>query len=253
MIRIYLDWDIISKLKTGSKKFQELNSILKKYKNRIFIPFSNTHFQDLKRCYKKGEDNLMFYADLKLLSDKTKNQYLQWETDCNVTRLYKTTPKDVFADIKESWESSNSIEIENSFNELFSIMGEFGLSKQANEIKNKLSNIPIGDKKLQDNIGSFFGKNSPTNLLDYYNKIAKLMSGMLSDKEVYKENRNKIKEGGIILDKNQGNWNENEVFDKLEDTIMQSELKMSFDEIIKYSEKNFKNSLTVKQHLPIIS
>lgn len=40
MIRIYFDWNVISNLKrTEIEKFQKLNSILKKYEHRIFIPF----------------------------------------------------------------------------------------------------------------------------------------------------------------------------------------------------------------------
>lgn len=74
MIRIYLDWNIISSLK--KPEFNELKEFIEKHKKYLQFPYSPAHFTDLMKSYQPGND--LFYDDLETLEYLSEKHLIRW-------------------------------------------------------------------------------------------------------------------------------------------------------------------------------
>lgn len=77
MIRVYLDWNIITSLKRGEpekQSFQSLHELLFRNKDKILIPYTSAHLSDLITSYKHSErGKTETLADLIYLEKLTEN------------------------------------------------------------------------------------------------------------------------------------------------------------------------------------
>jgi hypothetical protein len=77
MIRIYLDWNVFSNLKTPA--YAELKALINSHKQDIQIVYSETHFNDLMVSY--TPENQLFFEDIQNLDDLTQGHFLYKEDD----------------------------------------------------------------------------------------------------------------------------------------------------------------------------
>lgn len=197
--------------------------------------------QDLRKSFRKDEDNSLSYNDLKLLSGLSKNHFLEWSTGEKRTLYLNATPEEVFNKNKEYWTGNDPLNIENVFDDFITSLENTEMSDIGKQLKKVLQLTSIGNTETQQGINDFFETDNISNMWELLNQTSRYMSGLMNDKKAFIKNRNKLKEGGVNLDINHGNWSEKEVFDKLNETMEQSELKMSFSDFLEYSEK-FKKS-----------
>lgn len=241
MIRLYLDWNVISNLKKPEfDKFQKLGNLIDKYRERIIIPFSGTHLDDLKKSYNLDGENEYFNKDIDTLSKISKNHFMQWEEDKGITYPYLATPMEVFKPKKADIECP--VDIANIFNIATSTVNSSKYGRFVKNSMNLLNNTQIGSEELAKNIQQFYGVDKISNFGELLNINAEFFAKILNNKEDFLNLRNKIKEGGIEPDVNHGNWNENEIFVNIDKLLKASGLDMSFDELVEYSGKHFKNS-----------
>lgn len=69
MIKIYLDWNIISKLKR--KEGEELKNALMKNKNSFVFPFSAAHLRDLRRGDQATRDMAWIKLNYQSFAERT--------------------------------------------------------------------------------------------------------------------------------------------------------------------------------------
>ena len=74
MIKIYLDWNVISQMKNG--QLNELKNTLLE-NDKFLLPYSTSHIGDLLPSLKEGEiTNEFINSDLNFISELTKNSCL---------------------------------------------------------------------------------------------------------------------------------------------------------------------------------
>lgn len=88
MIKIYLDWNIITHLKENKK----LYDYIIKNKDKLIFPYSKAHLKDLLAS--KNYNNEFFEKDLYLLSEICEHHLLEYERNINNPLPYKCFPRD---------------------------------------------------------------------------------------------------------------------------------------------------------------
>ena len=93
MLKIYLDWNIITHLKDD--KNRELFTFLLTNKEKFIFPYSKAHIKDL--LVSKSGNNKYYEQDLQLLTDICEHHLLEHEQNINNPYPYKCYPKDYLA------------------------------------------------------------------------------------------------------------------------------------------------------------
>lgn len=141
MIRVYLDWNIISYLKTyktEKEPFISLNSTLIHNRNNILTPYSSAHLSDLITSYKQSENGkLQTLEDLKYLETLTDNYCILYNYKTQETYPDKTDIEDYFFEILRSDEF-----LKGNFEDLFSSFGDY--KDILNQLFNTLKDTPSG-------------------------------------------------------------------------------------------------------------
>lgn len=92
MLKIYLDWNVITHLK--EEKYKELSDFIMLNKDKFIFPYSKAHLKDL--LVSKGDDNQYYNQDIDLLSSICEHHLLEHETNINNPYPYRCTPKEYF-------------------------------------------------------------------------------------------------------------------------------------------------------------
>lgn len=90
MLKIYLDWNVITHLKEENNK--KMYAFLMQHNDKFIFPYSKAHLKDL--LVSKGNNNDYYYQDLDLLSNICKHHLLEYEANMNNPYPYKCTPKE---------------------------------------------------------------------------------------------------------------------------------------------------------------
>ena len=124
MYRVYLDWNVISNLKrVDVEKFGQLRLKIKENQDRLLIPFTTAHIDDLKKSLKPGMSDDLLLKDFDLLSDISNNEFINW-TKNNNTEPFIGEPNAFYYENKDSWINQNSVDISNVFTSLTSIFND---------------------------------------------------------------------------------------------------------------------------------
>lgn len=89
MLKVYLDWNIISYLK--EEKYKDLRNYLAQVKNFFVFPFSRAHIQDLYQS--KSPNNKKYEQDLDTLSEICQTHLLNYEESIDAPYPYECTPR----------------------------------------------------------------------------------------------------------------------------------------------------------------
>ncbi|NQV17203.1 MAG: hypothetical protein HQ534_01475 [Armatimonadetes bacterium] len=235
MIRVYFDWNVFSYLK--EPEYKKLKQKVEELSYAIQFPYSPAHFQDLMKSYDKNNDsNKYFYEDLNLLEKLSKTHLLRWEGTRTVPLM--ATPKEYFESNKNL--EDISIDIEKAFNDVDELSEEYGIPKISKLMKSLFKMQPLGFEINNDNkdaINKMFPNiNSESTMWDFMKDMGQFSDKLLKDKNYYKDIRKTIKDQGLKLDINSGNWDAKDVFDKLDKFLATFDLKLSF---IDYVQKVF--------------
>lgn len=100
MIRVYLDWNVVSNLHSSHESVKALHDFLKDEKSRICIPYSEAHLRDIKRGAKKSIS--LESCRLDYLSGISNNNYMSYDLSANTVKPYIVHPKEAYAGVGEN-------------------------------------------------------------------------------------------------------------------------------------------------------
>ena len=242
MIRIYLDWNVISSLKRSD--FQEINEFIDKYKQYMQFPYSPAHFTDLMKSY--NPDNTFFNSDLETLENLSGKHHIRWEKD-RVKPLFGQ-PKEFFEGVKDNEDISDLMDMEKIFMNLDESLNDIGLSKVGILMKSLFELQPSGIEITEENrdvLKKMFPNIKPgSSMWDLMKDIGPFSSKLLKDREYYKDFRNLLAEQGFKLEANSANWSYDAVIKNIDEFLLKLGVKMSYLEYVETSLKYKKSPIT---------
>ena len=120
MLKIYLDWNIITHLKSDGDDNKEILDALQEYKKFFVYPYSIAHLHDL---YSGDSSNPGYTKDLEMIGELCGTHLLEYsyETDCAYP--YKCTPKEYLERNSNALQLFSSGFTEEAFQKLFGKWG----------------------------------------------------------------------------------------------------------------------------------
>lgn len=227
MIRIYLDWNVISNFKR--EEFSELRDFIATHKDILQFPYTPTHFKDLMKSYKVGND--FFEKDLKNLEYLSKTHLLRWEKD--KIEVLSALPSEYFEEEKDNIDEFAIMDFEKILSELDS--NDLGI-KIGTQMKELLQLLPSGieindeNKEMLQKIFPEITLNS--SVWDLINSIIPFYKKLSKEREYYKDLRKSIGDQGFRLEANAGNWNIEDVIDNIDDFLQKQDTKQTFTEYV---------------------
>jgi len=235
MIRIYLDWNVVSNLKRPENK--EIKEFIDQHKNCFLFPYSPAHFNDLMKSY--SPDNQYFNQDLEMLEYLSEKHLIRW--DGERTEPLFGTPKEYFEGKQDNPVDVFALmDMENLFSDLDEMDDEADSLKLGAAIKYLFNLLPAGievndvNRELLKKI--FPNITSNSSIGDLMKDISPFTKNLLQNKEYYKDFRKSIREQGLQVDANSGNWVAHEVIDNIDKFLKGKGVEMTF---IEYIEQNF--------------
>jgi hypothetical protein len=239
MIRVYLDWNIVSNYKQLYN--QDLRDFITANKQYLLFPYSSAHFTDLMKSY--NPENKLFYEDLKNLEYLSEKHLLRWEE--NHMNLLFATPSEYFNFEKDKTNISDDFNIDEIFDDLDDVSGEFGFDI-GNNLKSFYSQIPLDigfNEKTESTLKKMFPNlNSNSSFLDFMKEWSVFMQKLLSDGNYYKNLRKDFGSTGVKVEKNAGNWEEEDVINNIDKLLISFELDFNFREFVELMFEHNKES-----------
>lgn len=212
MIRIYLDWSVISGLKT--EKYATLLQFIKTHKERLLFVYTPAHFSDLMKSY--STDNVYFSQDLEQLEWLCGNHLLDWIND--EWEIPGTTPKIYFEDqlnkhnvthvdllqklILDSESSDHSI---------------WNFGRLLKEIYMKQpSGISINDGNRSAIQMIFPNITEGASQWELMEAVIPFVKNLENNGDFYKDFRKSLGDQGLKLTNDAGNWNPDKVFQNID-------------------------------------
>jgi hypothetical protein len=235
MIRIYLDWNVVSSLK--KPEFQEIKDFINKNKKYLQFPYSPAHFADLMKSYQP--DNEYFKEDLETLEYLSEKHLIRWGKH-GIEPLFET-PKEYFEGEKDKEDISELLNMEKIFQELDESTDELGLGKMGSLMKSLFQLQPSGIEITEQNkeiIKKMFPNlNSNSTMWELMKDIGPFSQKLLQDGKYYKDFRNIMSNHGFKLESNSGNWSYDKVIRNIDDFLLKLGTNMTY---LKYVESTFK-------------
>lgn len=226
MIRIYLDWNVISNLKRPQLK--EVKDFITKHKKYLLFPYTPAHFSDLMKSY--TPNNEFFKIDLETLEFLADKHLLRWGKD-NIQYLC-ATPTEYFDTEKDKEDFAELLDIEKIFEEL---KGE-GFDGIIDSLENLLKSLPTGievTKESKDILEKMFpGLDANSTMWDLMKNLGPFIIKLTEDGKYYKDLRQESFDSGFKLEANSGNWEYDEVIENIDAFLHRHGVGMSYREYI---------------------
>lgn len=236
MIRVYLDWNIISNLK--KPEFQEIAQFIQENKDCFQFPYSPAHFHDLMKSYQPN--NEFFQKDLESLEYLSEKHLLRWGKD-GIEVLFGT-PKEYFEGQIEQEDPFSLMDMEKVLSDLDESTSDIGLGNIGKLMKSLFQLAPSGIEITDENrdvLNKMFPNLTPqSSMWDLMKDIAPFSKNLLQDREYYKDFRNMMTEQGFKLESNSGNWSKEEVIKNIDTFLSSFKLNMTY---LEYVETTFKH------------
>lgn len=238
MIRIYLDWNVVSNIKRP--EFQEILEYITKHKKYLQFPYSPAHFSDLMKSY--SPDNELFDVDLRTLEFLSEKHLIRWGKD-GVEPLFGT-PKEYFEGEKDKEDVFSLMDMEKLFDDLNDSNNELGLGNIGTLLKSLFQLQPAGIEITEENrdaLKKMFPNLKPTaTMWDLMKDVGPFSKKLLQDGDFYKDFRETLKKQGFKLDLNSGNWSYEEVIKNLDNFLLGLGANMTYLEYVEASLKHKK-------------
>ena len=213
MIRIYLDWNVISNLK--KPEYAEIAQFTRENKEYLQFPYSPVHFNDLMKSY--SPQNEYFFKDLETLQYLSEKHLLRWEDDRTMPLF--VTPREYFEGEKGKEDAVLLMDMDRILSDLDKASQDYGIGKVGDLLKSLYKSVPCGIEINAENKGilqnMFPNINPNSSMWDMIKDMAPFSKRLLRDRDYYRNLRRTIGEGGFKVDVNSGNWNEEVVFERI--------------------------------------
>lgn len=242
MIRIYLDWNVISTLKVP--EYKELKDFIYKHKSILQFPYSSAHFSDLMKSY--TPKNELFNTDLDTLEYLSIKHFLK--CDKNGIAPFFITPKQYFESINNTENLGDLLDFEKQLMILETPIGDFNHKGIVDLFKTTLKSTPSGIDLSAENtavVKKMFPNLKPnSSMWDLITQTGPLSQKLLEDGDFYKDLRNHFSEEGFKLDNNSGNWSYDEVIKNIDKYIESQGSKITYLEFVESALKHQKEPRT---------
>ncbi|WP_228853064.1 hypothetical protein [Aegicerativicinus sediminis] len=236
MIRVYLDWNVISNLKRS--EFKDIKEFISENKKNLLFPYTPAHFTDLMKSY--SQNNQFFKEDLETLEFLSNKHLLRWGKE-KIEPLFGT-PSEYFEGEKDKEDIFDLMDMEKLLKDLDESLNELGLGKMGSLMKTLFQLQPSGIEITEDNkdvIKKMFPNlKSNSTMWDLMKYAGPFSQKLLQDGEYYKNFRKSLAEYGFKLDSNSGNWNYEEVIKNIDEFLFNLGTEMTF---LEYVETSFKH------------
>lgn len=236
MIRVYLDWNVISSLKRP--EFKDVKDFISKHKNHLLFPYTPAHFTDLMKSY--DPNNELFKVDLETLEFLSGKHLLRWGKD-GMEPLFGT-PSEYFKGEQDKEDISELMDMEKVFQDLDESLEEFGLGSMGGLMKSLFQLQPSGIELTEENKDimkkMFPNLKSNSTMWDLMKEIGPFAQKLLQDGDYYKDFRKTMADYGFKLETNSGNWSYDEVIKNIDDFLLKQGTKMTY---LEYVETTFKH------------
>lgn len=238
MIRVYLDWNVISNYKR--EEFKHFKDFVIENKSIFQFPFTPAHFNDLMKSY--TPENEMFYKDLDNLEYLADNHFLRWNND--KLEVLIGSPKDYFESEKDNEDDLSYLDLDKIYDDLDEGSEDAGMGKLGSMVKSIFQSMPTGidikDENKEMLQKMFPNLNNDSSMWDLMKDIMPFSQKILNDREYYKNFRKDIENQGFKLDENAGNWDVNDVINNINSFLKDYNENLTFREYINVSFKDRK-------------
>lgn len=244
MIRIYLDWNVVSSLKRP--EFQEIWEYIGQHKKYLQFPYSPAHFSDLMKSY--SPDNKLFDVDLRTLEFLSEKHLIRWGKE-GVEPLFGT-PMEYFEGEKDKEDVFSLMDMEKLFEDLNDSNSDDGLGDIGTLLKTLFQLQPAGieiTEENQDALKKMFPNLKPSSTMwDLMKDVGPFSKKLLQDGDFYKDFRETLRKHGFKLELNSGNWNYEDVIKNIDSFLLGSGANMTYLEYVEASLKQKKEP--INQH-----
>jgi len=235
MIRVYLDWNVISSLK--KPEFKELKEFIDKHKEYLQFPYSPAHFTDLMKSH--SPDNEYFQIDLCTLNYLSDKHLIRWGKE-GIEPLFGT-PNEYFEGEKNKENLSSLMDMEKLFSDMDESLKDLGLGKFSGIMKTLFELQPSGIEITDENrdlLNKLFPSLKPNSTMwDLMKDIGPMSQKLLQDGDYYKDFRKSIADQGLKLESNSGNWSYDKVIKNIDEFLLKLGTGMTY---LEYVESSFK-------------
>ncbi len=218
MIRIYLDWNIISYLKLP--EYQYIVDFINENKEHLLFLYSPAHFSDLM---KSSQEHPNFQKDLETLEWLCGKHHIRWEND-NFAALFGT-PSYFFEEIKDNWGfNSNDFDIEKLFEQMSDIGNDNPLSSKLLEFSKKKLQTNTLDLSFDENSLEVFRILFPdldpkSSIWELTRSIGLQSLELLQNKQGWLDLRKHIEATGGKIETNANTWDSKDVIKNVDEFI----------------------------------
>jgi hypothetical protein len=241
MIRIYLDWNVVSSLKRP--EFQEILEYISQHKKYLQFPYSPAHFSDLMKSY--SPDNELFDVDLRTLEFLSEKHLIRWGKE-GVEPLFGT-PKEYFEGEKDKEDIFSLMDMEKLFEDLNDSNSDVGLGDLGTLLKTLFQLQPAGIEitdENQDVLKKMFPNLKPSSTMwDLMKDVGPFSKKLLQDRGFYKDFRETLRNQGFKLELNSGNWRYEDVIKNIDSFLLGSGANMTYLEYVEASLKHKKEPI----------
>jgi len=242
MIRIYLDWSVISCLKKD--EYEELLEFIKSHKEKLLFPYTPAHFNDLMRSYTPEND--LFFKDLEQLEWLSGHHLLELVNDD--WSISVKSPREYFEELKTD-KPLSPIEMIQKL-QLDAENDDFGMWNFGKLIKmiseKKPSGITITDENWELLNILFPGIHKNSSQWDLMKAVVPFATKLESEKEFYKDFRKTINEQGLKLKTDSGSWKPEEVFKNIDAFFKKMGTNMTFKRYVEMTVSSSKGDQATK-------
>jgi len=236
---MYLDWNVITTLRQIENltnnddviTFNALFNVINSARDKLVIPYSNGHLNDLMKSYKKGERERVEQS-LKFLSLLTQDVCLTQYWNEESAKWHYRNPEEYFSSLIEDGNGVDST----SFESILTPLKEFGLDKIYDILKIFPHNINFEQLEEHNSFFSIFFKRAKNvnSMFAVIQDFFDLTNEMKTNPVVYNELRSVFKTS-IPLDQNIHNVDN--VIEMLDKTMPKTMLNKSFTELYQENSK----------------
>lgn len=189
MIRVYLDWNIISKLKTP--EFTEIKAFFTENRDKISFPFSPAHFEDISKSDSPNNAKLM--EDITTMDALCQSNHMSYDKDLDIAAPYIATPSQYYTEYKSD---TVSIDTVTSPSYLASLLADID-NPLVVSIINHLLDTPISFPKWDMPITNpvydiFVNLQNVSTIRELIYEAMSIIHRVTTDKETYKAFRSVI-------------------------------------------------------------
>lgn len=255
MIRLYLDWNIISKIRTQQDKgedFKLLSDALEKHPDIFLIPFTSAHLNDLITSYRKSDHGRMeTLKDLDFLEKITHSHCLAFNYHKNATYPEIYNIKEYFFQLlnDEPFTIDNVFKpIEDPlFDSLKALYLQLLKVTPASDVADAISKYPKGFDSFKEVFSDTISNGSQYDLLS---DTIKMMNRYQDDPDFYRKLRNKSLE---TLKMNHDYSQKGNPIELISKNLQKSSLKKTFDEFVEDTVKSINNGKELSNYERLVN